>query len=683
MNQSKIKIESRLKELPATEGRLVSWVEKVRGQDDDTVLEAFFEAMIEREIELYPAQEDAMMEAYSLQHVILNTPTGSGKTLVALALQFKALAQGKTAWYTSPIKALVSEKFFALCDEFGAENVGMVTGDATINAEAPIICCTAEILSNQALRVGAATDIDYAILDEYHYYADRERGMAWQVPILIMKNTQFLLMSATLGNVKKIEDSLKELSGRDVSVVRGTERPVPLELSYSTDPLHETISTLVQQDRAPIYLVNFTQRAASENAQNLLSVDYCTKEEKREIADALKGFRFDTPFGKDISRLIRHGVGLHHAGLLPKYRLLVEQLAQKGLLKIISGTDTLGVGVNIPLRTVLFTGLAKYDGEKTGILKVRDFKQISGRAGRKGFDSVGYVVCQAPEHIIENLRLAAKAAAKGKKSKFVKKKPPTKNYVAWDQNTFNRLKDQEPEELRSSFTINHGVLMTIMQGHTDTRSAGYKELLSLIERSHESAVSKKKLKRLSAQLFRSLRDAAIISIVKNPDSGARVVINEDLQKDFSLHYTLSLYLLSTMGKLSEQSENFGMDALSLTEAIMENPRAVLFKILDRARDERYAELKSEGVEYDQLREELDKVDYPKPNAGFIYDTFNTFSGLHPWVGHENIRPKSIARDMYERFLSFEEYTRDLGLQRSEGVLLRYLSQVYKALTQII
>src|SRR6185503_1788464 len=250
-----------------------------------------------------------------------------------------------------------------------------------------------------------------------------ERGVAWQIPLLTLPRAAFLLMSATIGKTDFFEERLARLTSRPAVAVRSSERPVPLDFEYKETPLHETILDLIRHEKAPIYVVNFTQRAAAEEAQNLMSTDFCTKEQKRAIHAALEGVRFDSPYGKEIARFVRHGIGLHHAGLLPKYRLLVEKLAQRGHLKIICGTDTLGVGVNIPIRTVLFTKLCKYDGEKTAVLSVRDFQQISGRAGRKGFDTQGSVVCQAPEHVIENLRMEAKAAGDPvKKKKIVRRK---------------------------------------------------------------------------------------------------------------------------------------------------------------------------------------------------------------------------------------------------------------------
>jgi superfamily II RNA helicase len=642
----------------------------------EEILDRFLHYVKARGLAPYPAQEEAILELLEDKNVILSTPTGSGKSLVATAMHFLAMAERRRSFYTCPIKALVTEKFFALCEDFGPEHVGMMTGDATVNHDAPIICCTAEILASMALREGADADVDYVVMDEFHYYADRDRGVAWQVPLLVLRHARFLLMSATLGPTERFEKALTDLTGAETAVVTSTERPVPLDFEYRESPLHETLSELVRTGRAPVYLVNFTQRSAAEEAQNLMSVDFCTKEEKKAIAASLVGTRFDSPFGKEVQKLVRHGIGLHHAGLLPKYRRLVERLAQRGQLKIISGTDTLGVGVNIPIRTVLFTKLCKFDGEKTAILSVRDFQQIAGRAGRKGFDDRGTVIAQAPEHVVENLRLEAKSGSDpSKKKKFVKKKPPDKGYVHWDRTTFDRLVTSPPEPLVSRFQISHGMLLNVLS----RGSGGCRAMARLIKASHERPPQKRALARTAVQMFESLKSAGIVEITDD----RRVVINADLQEDFSLNHALSLYLLHAVELLDPESETYSLDLLTLVESILENPDLVLIRQLDKIKTEKMAEMKAAGVEYDDRIAELEKLDYPKPNAAFIYDTFNAFVRLHPWVGTSNIRPKSIARDMFEQFLSFSEYIREYGLERGEGVLLRYLSGAYKTLLQSV
>lgn len=661
--------------------------------DGDAILEAFLAWVGEQGLELYPAQEEGILELMAGRHLVLATPTGSGKSLVALALHFKLLCEGRRSAYTSPIKALVSEKFFELCRQLGAHNVGMMTGDASINPRAPVLCCTAEILANLALREGAYTPVDAVVMDEFHYYSDAERGIAWQLPLLTLPHATFVLMSATLGDMSDFQREILRFTGREVAVVRSSARPVPLDFEYRETPLQETIHDLVMTGKAPVYVVSFTQREAADQAQALTSINLCTKEEKRTIAAAVGDFRFDTDYGKDIKRYILHGIGLHHAGLLPKYRTLVERLSQQGLLKIISGTDTLGVGVNVPIRSVLFTKLCKFDGEKVRILAVRDFKQIAGRAGRKGFDDRGWVVAQAPEHIIENKRLEAKASdGKGNKKKFVRKKPPEKGYLPWDQSTLERLVESEPEPLESRFEITHGMLLTVLdrEYNVDQPNGGYRRLVEIIARSYERAGAKSRHRRQAALLFRYLRKVSIIEYDFprfGPRVGSRVWnrrcvrVNPDLQRDFSLHHTLSLYLLAALELLPADAPSFAFDVLSLVEAILESPRAVLLRQLDHAKGELVAKLKAEGVEYEQRMEELERVDYPRPLADFVYRTFDEFRVTHPWVRGENVSPKSIARDMVERWQTFNEYVKEYGLARSEGVLLRYLSQAYKTLVQ--
>jgi superfamily II RNA helicase len=646
---------------------------------NEAILDAFVSFVSDSKLTLYPAQEEAALELLGGNHVVLATPTGSGKSLVATAFHFQAMAQGKRSFYTCPIKALVNEKFFALCEVFGAENVGMMTGDASVNKEAPIICCTAEVLSNLSI-VNLSLFAECVVMDEFHYYGDKERGVAWQVPLLALPETQFLLMSATLGDMTSISTQLTAVTKRQVSEVRHAERPVPLEMSYSEVPLHEAVSQLLTTGKSPVYLVNFTQRAAAEEAQSLMSIDVCTKEEKQKIKDALVGMRFDTPFGKELKRLLAHGIGLHHAGLLPKYRRLVERLSQLGLLKVISGTDTLGVGVNVPIRTVLFTQLCKYNGEKTTLLPVRDFHQISGRAGRKGFDTVGYVMAQAPAHIIENIRLNQKKN-EGKKNVTLQK-APEKGFVHWDKQTFERLQVSLPEKLESSFVVHHGLIVSLLKAWEGSSKSGYKKLVELIFLSHSSPVMKQRLLKQARVLTRALVDAHIVVHKSKDATGpASLQVASELQPDFSLHHTLSLFVLEAMPKFDASLPDYALDVLSLTESILENPDPVLYSQRDRAKDKKMQELKAQGVEYDKRIEELEKVEYPKPNSEFIYGAFDDFSGRHPWVGQENVRPKSVAREMFETCAAFNEYVRDYGLQRSEGVLLRYLSQSYKTLIQ--
>lgn len=660
------------------------------GGADDALL-AFMAWHEAKKLPLYRHQEEAALEFYSGNHVILATPTGSGKSLVARAVHFLALAQAKRSWFTAPIKALVSEKFFELCRDLGAENVGLMTGDATVNPEAPVICCTAEVLAAIALGDGVEARADFVVMDEFHYYGDAARGMAWQLPLLVLERAQFLLMSATLGDTREIEADLVARTGRPVSVVRGALRPVPLSFAYRETPLHETIDQLARGGRAPIYLVMFTQRECAEQAGALLSRDYCDKDEKKAIRETLAGVRFDTAYGKDLKRILEHGVGLHHAGLLPRYRLAVERLAQKGLLKVIVGTDTLGVGINVPIRTVLFAKLCKFDGNDTVILSAREFHQIAGRAGRAGYDTEGFVFVQAPEHVIENKRIDEKVASGAlAKKKAKKQNPPEKGYRHWDRATFDRLVAAPPEPLQAVFKVDHGVVLTLLQraarlereGLPLPFGGGYRMAIELIERSHLSRNAKLAAR---AKARRCLDDLARVGLLRRTREGRcnRIDVEQSLQLDFSIHSSLGLWLVAAIRELNPESMTYGLDVVSLVEAIQDSPRALLHAQERTHKGRRVNELKAEGVPFEERQALLEGISYPKPLAEWIYPHFNDWGKLHPWVSEENIAPKGILREMLEGWSGFVEYVNENAMQRIEGLLLRYLSGCWRTLAQTV
>ncbi|MCH7789717.1 MAG: DUF3516 domain-containing protein, partial [Acidobacteria bacterium] len=649
--------------------------------DDDTLLAAFLEWSTDQGLELYPAQEEAILELFAGNNVILKTPTGSGKSLVAFAGHVATIARQGRSWYTAPIKALVSEKFFELSAELGGQNVGMITGDGSVNAAAPVICCTAEILANKALREGTNADVSLVVMDEFHYYSDPQRGTAWQVPLLEMPQAQFLLMSATLGDTDFIQSDLTARTGRPTTVVKSTDRPVPLHFEYRETPIHESIEALLEDGQAPIYIVHFTQRDATDRAQSLTSLGAVNKGEKAAIREEIGHFRFDTPIGKDIKRFLAHGVGVHHAGLLPKYRRLIERLAQKGLLKLICGTDTLGVGVNVPIRTVLFTQLCKYDGTSTRVLGVREFQQIAGRAGRRGFDDIGNVWAQAPAHWIENRQMEAKAAVDPKaRKKLVRRKVPERGYAHWNEETFDKLVSGVPEALTSSFATSHQMLMNLL----DRPGDGCAATRHLLVDNHEPRARQRKHIRRSISIYRSLLDAGVMEQLYEPDEMGRVVrITVDLQDDFALNQPLSLFALEYIEAMDPADEGYQFDVLSVVEATLESPRAVIAAQRSKARDEAIANWKAEGIEYEERMERLSDVDAPQPLSEELGAAFEIFVGHHPWVGESRPDPKFIARELLETGYTFRDYVTHYGLKRSEGVLLRYLTDAYRALHQTV
>ncbi|WP_205860543.1 RNA helicase [Phycicoccus sp. HDW14] len=743
------------------------------GSGADAALDVFVEWAGERGFALYPAQEEAVLALAEGAHVVLATPTGSGKSLVAVAAHAQALATGRRSWYTAPIKALVSEKFFALVETFGAEQVGMLTGDAAVNPGAPIICATAEVLANHALRERDASDIGLVVMDEFHFYGEPDRGWAWQVPLLLLPDTQLLLMSATLGDTTELERDLGRRTAREVVSVKGVERPVPLEHEWVLTAVHETIELLLRDDRAPVYVVSFTQSGAVEQAQALMSVEVVPSARKAAIKEAVGGFRFGKGFGQTLRRLVLHGIGVHHAGMLPKYRRLVETLAQAGLLAVVCGTDTLGVGINVPIRTVLFTSLTKYDGRKQRVLRAREFHQIAGRAGRAGFDTVGYVVVQAPEHVIENSKALAKAGGDPKKERRVVRRKPPEGVLTYAQSTYDRLVTAEPEPLTSKMRVTHAMVLNVLDQWEGQQDA----LHTLLLDNHEDDERRERMVERAVQVLGSLLRAGVVE----PDDGSVVAdwlppepdppeappveaapapepdpapvgeglgalgaalaaaglaptpsassgssgssaetaaratgsaldaedaveasplerflrregrryeegpfqVAMDLHEGFALNQALSAFALAALELLDRESPDYALDVVSVIEATLDDPRPVLMAQQFEARGEAVAAMKADGMEYEERMDALEDVTWPKPLAELLEQSLRTYRQRHPWVDPRDLSPKSVVRELFERAMTFGDFVAHHKLARAEGVVLRYLTDAYRALRSTV
>jgi hypothetical protein len=658
-----------------------AWVP--RTDDPDAVYDAVTTWAAGQGLSLYPHQDEAIIELLGGAHVVLATPTGSGKSLVAVAAHAAALAADRVSFYTAPIKALVSEKFFALCEIFGATNVGMLTGDASVNPGAPIICCTAEVLANIALREGSAADVGLVVIDEFHFYADPARGWAWQVPLLELTQSQFLLMSATLGDVSEIAGDLTRRTGRETAIVDDAERPVPLTFSWAMTHLSETVAEIVTTHQAPVYVVHFTQAAAVEHATSLLGARSgieLTREAREAINERLVGFRFGAGFGKTLHKLVRGGIGVHHAGMLPRYRRLVEQLAQSGLLVVICGTDTLGVGINVPIRTVLFTGLAKFDGNRQRILRSREFLQIAGRAGRPGFDTAGYVVVQAPEHVIDNAKALAKVGDDPKKQRSVRRKKPPEGAVVWSEETFDKLVARPPERLTSRMKVDNAMIINVVARAEDAVPV----LRRLLTDNHESPGEQRRLARRALRLARSLVRSGVITRLDEPDEyGRRYVLTVDLPVDFALNQPLSHFALAAFDVLDPESDDYTLDLVSVVEAVLEPPRQILAQQQYIARGVAVAEMKADGIEYEERMVLLDEITWPMPLRDLLEATYAIYRESHPWLPDDALSPKSVVREMYEQGMSFHDFVSRYQVARSEGLVLRYLTDAYRTIRQTV
>ncbi len=689
----------------------------------DAVYEAFVTWCHSQGIDLYPHQEQAILALASGNNAIVATPTGSGKTLIATAALFYCYATGGRSYYTAPIKALVSEKFFALCDIFGADNVGMVTGDASVNPNAAIVCCTAEILANIALREGREADLDQVVMDEFHFLADPSRGWAWQVPLSELPQAQFVIMSATLGDVTRLTTQITACTGHETTVIADAERPVPLTYEWSDRPFPETIELIISSGKAPVYIVHSTQNSALETALSLQSVVKITVEQRRLISQALADFRFSSGFGKTLSRLVKQGIGVHHAGLLPKYRRMIENLAQQGLLTVICGTDTLGVGINVPIRCVCFTELTKFDGNRRRVLRSREFHQIAGRAGRAGFDTVGYVVAQAPEHAVENAKLAAKAGGDPVKLKRIKKKRPPEGFVNYNEETYTKLIESVPEALYGKIVVTNSLLLNLLSRQEDTASA----FIHILDGASLDPKVKRRLMVLAVRMGRALLDSGVVTRLDQPTAeGRRYQLNVDLQNDFALNQPLSAFALaafdelgaggigqtpgvgetpvdtaveakdtdpanraSSVDKVGDDSAGHhpaslsALDLVSIIESTLDDPFPVLRAQLSKEKARIAEAARDADLSYEDKRNQMDAATWPMPLADELESIYQRFAHSHPWISDTPLSPKSVIREMFEHGMNFNEYVAFHKVQRAEGTVLRYLSDGYRALRQTV
>ena len=649
------------------------------GADPMDVVDAFGQWATASGRPLYPHQEEAILALAMGEHVVLATPTGSGKSLVAMAGIALALNARRRAVWTAPIKALVAEKFFDLVELRGAEQVGLATGDASINPDAPVLVCTAEVLANHALTTGAGSEYGFACLDEFHYYAERDRGWAWQVPLLELTGCQMLLASATLGDMTTITTDLEQRSGRSVTNVTSVERPTPLYHQWRTTHVADSVLDAVNDGITPVYIVHATQANAIERGQSLVSLAVTTRAQREAIAEALKSERTTKGFGETLERLLKNGVGIHHAGMLPRHRRLVERLAGAGLLPVICGTDTLGVGVNIPIRTVLMTALTKFDGSRVRVFTVREFRQLAGRAGRPGFDPDGHVWVQAPDHVIDNNRALAKAGDDPKARRKATKAKAPEGFVHYDEATMQRLMTAQPEPLTSRFKVTADMVANVL-GRPDGPSA----LKRLLNTNHDAPQRRRQHKRRAIEIYRSLETAGVAERQRDANgrcAGVRVgslVEGSDERAALRFSAPLMPFAIEVVATFDRDDPAYVLDVVSVVEAVLDDPRQILYAQQNAAKGAEVARLKAEGVPYEERMDRLEGLTWPMPLQELLEACFGPYRTQHPWVA-DGPSPKSILREMLESGDTFASFIRRYRLDRSEGLLLRYLTDAWRTL----
>ncbi|MDD9350136.1 DUF3516 domain-containing protein, partial [Mumia sp.] len=366
--------------------------------------------------------------------------------------------------------------------------------------------------------------------------------------------------------------------------------------------------------------------------------------------------------------------------MLPRYRRLVERLTQKGLLKVVCGTDTLGVGINVPIRTVLFSGLSKYDGVRQRHLQVREFQQIAGRAGRAGYDTLGRVVVQAPEHEVENAKMVRKAGDDAKKLRRIQRKKPPEGFVNWSERTFDKLTTGEPEPLASRMKVSHAMVLNVVARPGDA----FASMRALLEDNHSDRAEQRRMINDAIGIYRALVAGGVVERLAEPDADGRTVrLTVDLQENFALNQPLAPFGVAALEILDPDSDTYALDVVSVVEAILDDPRPIINAQRKAARGEAVAGMKAEGIEYEERMELLEEVEHPQPLREELEAAYETYRKGHPWVADHELRPKSVVREMWETSMTFSEYVSRYQLARSEGLVLRYLADAYRTLVHTV
>ncbi len=428
---------------------------------------AFYEKFFfAHDLEPYPVQEQAFARIFAGESVLVTVPTGTGKTLMAKAGIQKALDSGQRAVYTTPLRALTEEKYRELCEDFGEVNVGFATGDFKVNREAPIQVEVAEILWNRIFGDRGRCPADIVIMDEGHYFNDFERGYVWEQSIIgLHPDAQLVILSATVGRPEQFCHWVELTRRVPMKLVESRERKVPLYHEYHESYLIEMVRELAASEDVPAIIFVFGRERCFDTARLLKSCRrFTSDEEKQRIEKLCDEALLDSGVSKELRSLLVHGIGIHHAGILPRYKRLVEEMALERLIKFVVSTETISAGINLPAKRVVFPSLRKYIRRKARLVTPAEYHQMSGRAGRPQFDKEGIALVLAPENVVQDMRKEIKDAKKKghrvdeeriRRGAYSRARADAKRRddVIWDAEIHQQLVKGEPAELRSKTRI--------------------------------------------------------------------------------------------------------------------------------------------------------------------------------------------------------------------------------------
>jgi superfamily II DNA/RNA helicase len=665
----------------------------------------------------YPVQEEALLSWFTAdQGVLVCAPTGTGKTLIAQAALFEALHTGSMAYYTTPLIALTEQKFnemqaSAVRWGFKAEDVGLVTGNRRVNPDARILVVVAEILLNRLLHPAAFdfTEVSAVVMDEFHSFNDLERGIVWELSLsLLPKHIRLLLLSATVGNAAEFLNWLDRCHGRKVQLVESKDRKIPLTYEWVPDQfLNEQLVLMAKGDghtrKMPALVFCFNRDACWSVAEQLKGLPLLAEHQKAPLHAEINKLDWTQGVGPKMKQLLHRGVGVHHAGLLPKYRRVVEELFGRKLLAVVICTETLASGINLPARSVVLASLVKGPVGKQKLVDASTAQQIFGRAGRPQYDDKGYVFALAHEDDVKILRWKEKydqipettrdpGLLKAKKA--LKRKKPTRSdtQAYWSEGQFKQLQGAAAGKLYSKGTLPWRLLAYLLKISPDValvRNVLRKRLMDepriLAQEKHLDRM----LRILAASGFVTLTPEPPAPEQENPPPyvALQAAPTPELDKLLvfrSVHPLYAAFLLRHLGKADRD------ERLQALESVLEMPRPLLRYVrVPFPENLPPGPLARERLDEELIRRGL-MVAKPEPQPGDDeeeegYDWREEevrpptlaeklrllFDALHPDVTDVSTQSVWAAAELLRFEGNFNKYVQSRDLVKQEGIVFRH------------
>ena len=670
--------------------------------DGDLELQFYDQFLWSKGLQPYAVQEQAITAIFAGKSVLVTVPTGTGKTLMAKAALFRAFQRGERAVYTTPLRALTEEKYRELCADFGDGNVGFATGDYKINREAPIQVEVAEILWNRIVADKHVAPAELVVMDEGHYFNDPERGYVWEQSIIgLDPRVQLVVLSATVGHPEKFCQWAEVTRRVPLALVESRERKVPLVHEFREEMLIETVRELAHTGDVPAIVFVFGREQCFEVARLLKSCRrFTTDEEKAKIEALCDETLLPAGAAKELRPLLGHGIGVHHAGILPIYKALVEQLALERLIKFVVSTETIAAGINLPARTVVFPSLRKFIKHEARLVTAAEYQQMAGRAGRPQFDDRGLAIALAPEQVVSDLKKELKDAARrpaydeGKVKRSVygraRAEAQKKGDIVWTPEIHAELVRGEPAELRSKTKITAEQVLAI--GLPDLEAAHLGGTNPEIEA---------RMAQAEASLPPSMR-LDIVTVIDNLLLGDRD--RRELQK------TLAQLVanMRAIGVLDEHGRQIGgrmirdlqgMDGLLIYYVLFTHPldyvelRELVEYLIDNDIVQRVLDRKGEDEKREWMRAKLRELRAENPHVTWD-DVEVAWEKEHPRVLtkielihqelaskvphpelHGGKKPKNVWAQLEDSGMTFLSFVEQHGLEHEEGNVFSYLVRV--------